>query len=322
MKAILPCILCTLALTWGSSQVLAFEFSLLPGDGATSGPAGSTVGWGYSITNTDTQNWLVTTSLNAGTFQHGTSNAGLFDLPILAPGATTVVPYDGVRGLYDFTWDSSVPLGFSNSGQFILGAELWSGNPFTGGSVVDTGFASALYSAVVTDRTTNWSFTTTPLDGALTAPPGGTMMWGYNITNPDPLNWLVVSGLSSDVFLHGNPDASVFDLPMVAPSSTLTGNLYQFTWDPIAPMDGINSGIFTLTANWYDGEFNYLDGAPNRSAYYTASVAPVPEPSAWLLVGVGLAGLVLCRRRMAHIQPQSLSNYSPAKPGPLRLLPP
>lgn len=207
-KAILSCILCALALAWSSSQALAFEFSLLPGGGAASGPAGSTVGWGYSITNTDPQNWLVT----------------------------------------------------------------------------------------------NWSFATSPLDGTLSAPAGGTMTWGYSITNPDPLNWLMLSGLSADAFLNGTPDASVFDLPIIAPNSTVSGNLYQFTWDPTAPMDGINSGIFTLTADWYDEEFNFLDGAPNRSAYYMASVAPVPEPSAWLLFGVGLAGLGLYRRCTKHFK--------------------
>jgi hypothetical protein len=38
--------------------------------------------------------------------------------------------YDGTDGLYEFTWDPGVPAGSSNSGNFVLTAQWYSGDPF------------------------------------------------------------------------------------------------------------------------------------------------------------------------------------------------
>ena len=70
-------------------------FSLLSEDGAIAGLAGSTIGWGYSIENESTTLWLVTSTLNSGSFDHGTPDL-LFDFPILAPGQTVTVPFNAV----------------------------------------------------------------------------------------------------------------------------------------------------------------------------------------------------------------------------------
>src|SRR5690242_4873232 len=52
------------------SQISAgtFTFGTLPADGNLTAPAGSTVGWGYTITNNSATDWLVTDSLNADPF--------------------------------------------------------------------------------------------------------------------------------------------------------------------------------------------------------------------------------------------------------------
>jgi hypothetical protein len=52
----------------GSYPVVAdsYSFSLIPANGTVAGPPGSTVGWGYSITDQSNQYWLVTVALNAG----------------------------------------------------------------------------------------------------------------------------------------------------------------------------------------------------------------------------------------------------------------
>jgi hypothetical protein len=129
-----------------SPQILAdaFTFSTNPADGNLSGPAGSTLGWGYTITNNSLTRWLVTTAVNVDPpLVHGTL-ALLFDNPILAPGATVNVPYDAVnqRGLYQFTWDAGAPAGFTNAGAFIVGTgwwEWWEGDPLVDGTFV--GFA-------------------------------------------------------------------------------------------------------------------------------------------------------------------------------------
>ena len=78
-----------------------YTFSLLPGDGHIAGAPGETVGWGYSIDNQSTSQWLVTTGLAPGAFQFGTPNL-LFDFPILAPGSSATSPFNvaGLTGLF------------------------------------------------------------------------------------------------------------------------------------------------------------------------------------------------------------------------------
>jgi hypothetical protein len=112
-------------------------FSLIPSNGNVSGPPGSTVGWGYSITNESATNWLLTSGLSAGSFTFGTPNL-LFDFPVLAPGGTATEAFDAVNGtgLYELTWDATAPNEYANFGLFTLGAEWWSGDPFNGGSFI------------------------------------------------------------------------------------------------------------------------------------------------------------------------------------------
>jgi len=137
----------------GSYPVVAdsYSFGLIPADGKVAGPPGSTVGWGYSITNESNQYWLVTVALNAGSFLNGTPNA-IFDFPILAPGnnATEIFDPNAPSGLYELTWDATAPSGFINSGLFTLSAEWWSGDPLNGGVfVMDAPDTYAFYSAEV-----------------------------------------------------------------------------------------------------------------------------------------------------------------------------
>jgi hypothetical protein len=122
-----------------------YTFSVSPAENV-SGPAGLTLtGWGYTIHNESTSNWLVTTNLSAGTFLHATPDL-LFDFPDLAPGATATAPYNPVppgAGLYQLLWDQDAPPGFVNSGSFTLSAQWWNGDPTNGGS-----FASSAPDAI------------------------------------------------------------------------------------------------------------------------------------------------------------------------------
>jgi hypothetical protein len=112
----------------------SFTFSVIPSAPA---PAGSTIGWGYSITNDSPMNWLFTTLLNADPFTDGMP-LNLFDFPILPPLAVAAVSFDEVNsiGLYQFTWDPNAPAGSVNSGNFTVSAEWWDGDPFAGGSFI------------------------------------------------------------------------------------------------------------------------------------------------------------------------------------------
>jgi hypothetical protein len=132
------------------------SFSLIPADGNVSGPAGSTVGWGYSITNQSATNWLLTSALSADSFTFGTPTL-VFDFPVLAPGSTALEAFDSVSdaGLYGLTWDLAAPNDYTNYGSFTLSTQWWGGDPFNGGSFIsDAPDSVQTYSATVTENTT------------------------------------------------------------------------------------------------------------------------------------------------------------------------
>jgi hypothetical protein len=142
---------------------LSYTFVLIPPDGAVAGPQGSTVGWGYEITNESTTDWLLVTGVGASPFLNGTPDSSIFDLPILtptAPGNDHSVNFNGnggvgTQGLYQLTWDTTAPIGFVNSGTFTISAEWWVGDPSNGGTFVDVALLDPLdeyptYSATVT----------------------------------------------------------------------------------------------------------------------------------------------------------------------------
>jgi hypothetical protein len=131
-----------------------WSFDLLPAGGNVSGPAGSTVGWGYEIQNLSDTYWLSVMSLDSDIFlsTNGIPDATIFDYPSLAPLATWSVAYlPDTAGLYQFTWDSGVTDGTTEAGEFRLTAEWYNVDPLGGGSL--NGAApdkNAAYTATVT----------------------------------------------------------------------------------------------------------------------------------------------------------------------------
>jgi hypothetical protein len=137
-----------------ASPLLAdsITFDLIPSIGAVSGPPGSTVGWGYSITNNSLLDWFLATNLNSDSFSDGTPNL-IFDFPEVAPGTTVTEDFDPVNsiGLYELMWDLSAPVGFVNSGNFTLSGQWYDGDPFNGGNyIADAPDTLLPYSATVT----------------------------------------------------------------------------------------------------------------------------------------------------------------------------
>jgi hypothetical protein len=128
-----------------------YTFDLIPTTPQVSAPAGATLGWGYSITNQSTNQWLVITSFASDPLQHGTPTA-LFDFPILPPLTNFTEPFDQQNGigLFEFAWDANAPSGFVNLGVFTLTAQWWTGDPLNGGQLIgnaDDGLA--VYSVAV-----------------------------------------------------------------------------------------------------------------------------------------------------------------------------
>lgn len=166
---------------------------------------------------------------------------------------------------------------------------------------------------------TTFGFSLLPAGGAITGAPGETIGWGYSLVNYSLTDWLVVGFPSSDPFENATPDASVFDFPIVAPGATValayapaTGSgfgsgLFQITWNTDAPIGFSTSGLFTLSADFYDADpldelanAQFLRSAEPQSAAYSATVTAataVPEPATLVLTGAGFALAGIFRRR-------------------------
>lgn len=141
-----------MVLPFGVASADTYTFEDLPSGGDIMGPPGSTIGWGYSITNNSTIDWLVTTNLTSSLFTDGTADASPFDFPIVSPGSTVTLPYDQATdtGLFALTWDATALVGLTDAGVFTLSAEWWTDNPLTTGSFLeDAPDETAAYSATV-----------------------------------------------------------------------------------------------------------------------------------------------------------------------------
>jgi hypothetical protein len=99
----------------------------------------------------DSSNWFESTALNTDSFSNGTPTS-LFDFPILGPGATVTEPFDPVNGigLFELLWDPSAPVGFINSGNFVLSGQWFDGDPSNGGNfIVNAPDMALAYTATV-----------------------------------------------------------------------------------------------------------------------------------------------------------------------------
>ncbi len=136
--------------------------------------------------------------------------------------------------------------------------------------------------------------------------------WGYNLQNQSNSDWLVTTDLNAGTFLYATPQL-LFDFPDLAPGASVNlpydpltpAGLYQIAWDPNAPADFVNSGRFTLTAQWWSGNplagGTFVADAPSMSGAYraTPTITAVPEPSTLGLTALVVLGLLpaAARRR-------------------------
>jgi hypothetical protein len=132
----------------------SITLSTLPSSGAVSGIPGSTVGWGYALTNNSASNFFISETVDSSLALsvNGTADASVFDLPTLAPLQTVSLAYDPLNllGLFQFTWNTNVPVGTTETGNFIVYGQFCSdpANLSTCGNVVSS--SSASFTATVT----------------------------------------------------------------------------------------------------------------------------------------------------------------------------
>jgi hypothetical protein len=126
-----------LSLVSSNAAKAAVTFQLDPAGGAISGQAGNTVGWGFSLSNTE--NFLVVTGASfepvadLGTFTDFISAPDNFFVigPGLGVSTTWSQTFDASKqtGMGSFAISSSATPGSSVFGQIILNYDLFSVNP-------------------------------------------------------------------------------------------------------------------------------------------------------------------------------------------------
>lgn len=134
MKRTLALVLLTAApLTVTAYAAELYIFTVAPTIDIMATPGGL-VGWRYSLSNQSSTKWLVTSGFNSDAFLYGLGSP-LFDFPVLSPKSGVTEVFDPIlqAGLYQFRWDTNAPDGWTNSGNFTLSAEWWTGDPGNGG---------------------------------------------------------------------------------------------------------------------------------------------------------------------------------------------
>jgi hypothetical protein len=152
-KTVLGLLLMSLAAT-------ADDISLtLTPSGAVSGPPGSTVGWGFSITNNDTLFLVAINSFFCQTatvppedpaFTGCTQTLGTYtdligsNATVVAPGDTANESFDGVNGFGEYTIND--PASGVDSGSLVLWFNFWTANPFTDSTATTDGVTNEVFS--------------------------------------------------------------------------------------------------------------------------------------------------------------------------------
>ena len=140
-----------LLLAASSAGIASADLTLLPTPDITGTP-GSTIGWGYTITNTSSD-WLETTGLTAPSFPFGTPVA-IFDYPVVAPNSSVTETFSTTTlnngctllpcGIYEITLPVTLPSNPTISGSFDVTTELFDSDPLTNLNASDLGAGPTL----------------------------------------------------------------------------------------------------------------------------------------------------------------------------------
>jgi PEP-CTERM motif len=126
-----------------------WTFTTIPSSGNLQGSSLERVGWGYSITNNQS-NWLWVTTVEVP--QPPELTVGFFDntifknqLALLSPNTTLTINYQkGNTGLVEFLIKQSPTTGQMDSGKIGIQGYWYDDDPFNGGNFI--GEAGTLYS--------------------------------------------------------------------------------------------------------------------------------------------------------------------------------
>jgi len=155
-----------LATAGGARGDDTYSFSTEPTDGVVSGTPGSTVGWGYSLTNNSTTDYLATLDVYGDVVLDslGTVDTSIFDLPIVAPMGTVTESYDpgNQLGLSQLFLDPGSTPGTGATGNFFIDAVFCANYDPTTGLLLNCSDTVVTDSAAVTVSVTSPNGTPIP----------------------------------------------------------------------------------------------------------------------------------------------------------------
>ena len=123
---------------------------------------GITVGWGYRFDVTlDVNEVFMAVGVSDTGFPlgSGTASSAVFDYPIYYSSGVYTMPWvAGTSGLYEFAWDAGA-WGDTVNGTFTLMGQLWDGDPFGSGTMLqefplDTPFSASTEAEQVPEPST------------------------------------------------------------------------------------------------------------------------------------------------------------------------
>lgn len=102
-----------------------------------------------------------------------------------------------------------------------------------------------------------------------------------------------IGGVSSQIVPLGPSERLLFTVPLVAGSGTGVVHFESNPADLVSPSSPVHNSLL------YNDLDHIVGGVPSDLIYYgsTTLAIAVPEPSTLALAGIGVAGLLACRRR-------------------------
>lgn len=220
-------------------------------------------------------------------------------LILVAPARATLLTigtanYEG--NSYNLIYDSGSPMGSVVWLDYTQGSRTWSNQTIWASGLNGAGVLTyTLKPGYSINWTGDWRLPTT-VDGVYNFGYNGTTTAGYNVTNSE-LGHLYYTELGNTGFQDINGAfQNGYGLTQTGDFHNLISNWY---WSGTESVEAPGTAWYFTNLYGYQSrnyESEYYFGLADRSGQ-VVEVAPVPEPSTFILFGAGIAAVAFLRRR-------------------------
>ena len=143
-----------------SAHAYLVTFTLEPANGAISGAPGATIGWGLTIKNEDSTNWIWINAESVFTVLHGPTLGTYADFSLnsnpVAPSTTAYLPFDLLNstGAGSFAIFGTAPYDETSSGYIQFTYDIYDGDPFASGNQIGSDYANVNASVTTPEPST------------------------------------------------------------------------------------------------------------------------------------------------------------------------